>query len=279
MSFLGAWLVTEYVYNPDGTFVGLIRQRRELLQLDNGRIQVTQRCQPAAALDGHPMGRFIGTPVFELRRDGRYRRYHGPAVVGSGVTWDEGVMTGSGMWPEFGHNFRSFAFLVTPERQLTGGKFFNAAEMVANIVGVAEPERQGAEYPVLNGAERAGTLAQLWHGKARRVLANGEVVRETAVERQYAEDGGWREVTAGHPEQIFTIRRTAVFEGAGSRLIGAVKQTGWLLEAELHDSGGGSLHMQELLDAQTGWLVSLRRRLQDGVLKEVDLLRLQPVSN
>ena len=39
--FLGAWLVSEYVYNPDGSFAGIVRQRRELLGLANGRIRVT----------------------------------------------------------------------------------------------------------------------------------------------------------------------------------------------------------------------------------------------
>ena len=27
-SFDGAWLVVEYVHDPDGTFVGVVRQRR-----------------------------------------------------------------------------------------------------------------------------------------------------------------------------------------------------------------------------------------------------------
>ena len=41
--FLGAWLVSEYVYNPDGSFAGIVRQRRELLQMDNGRSLCTSQ--------------------------------------------------------------------------------------------------------------------------------------------------------------------------------------------------------------------------------------------
>ena len=278
MSFLGAWQVSEYVYNPDGTFAGLIRQRRELLQLENGRIQVTQHCQPDAALANHPMARFSGTPVFELSVDGRFRRYHGPAVVGTGIPWGEGAMTGSGMWPQFGHNFRSFAILAAPDRQLTGGKFFNATEMIANIVGVAAPEAAHNDFPTLSGPTAAEAIARDWRGQVRRVLPNGEVQWETEVARTYSPDGSWRETTASQPVQTFAIREQAIFETGASRFIGAVKQTGWLLEAELHDNLGQSVQIQELLDAEAGHLVSLRRWLQNEQLQAVDVVRLQPTT-
>ncbi|MCP5100687.1 MAG: hypothetical protein GY943_34495, partial [Chloroflexi bacterium] len=123
--FLGAWLVSEYVYNPNDRFAGIIQQRRELTQLANGRIRVVQHCTPDAALANHPMNRFAGEWVFELSVNGRYRHYHGPAVIGLGLSWGDGVMTGSGIWPTFGYNFHSFGVLPTPDRQLTGGKFFD----------------------------------------------------------------------------------------------------------------------------------------------------------
>ncbi|MEJ5224789.1 MAG: hypothetical protein WHV44_10075, partial [Anaerolineales bacterium] len=148
MSFLGAWLVSEYVYNPDGSFAGINRQRRELHTLHDGRIRVTQTCDPAPELESHPLGRFRGEWVFDLETDGRARRYHGPDVIGAGLTWGNGVMTGRGLWPRLGFNFTSFAMLSHPQRQLTGGKFHTAGALAANIVGVAvSEEAAGGQYP------------------------------------------------------------------------------------------------------------------------------------
>lgn len=281
--FLGAWLVSEYVYNPDGSFAGIVRQRRELLGLANGRIRVTQHCQPDAALTGHPMAAFTGSPVFELSVDGRYRRYHGPAVVGTGIPWDAGALTGRGLWPEFGHNFRSFAILPIRNRQLTGGKFFNASEMIANITGVAVPEDQTDEWPTLGQTYWPSTTQ--WHGTIRTVSPTGEMVQETSLQRIYnlvhtnhlawedSWDGQTHFVCAMHSVQAHfqvngQVQKQAEMQGLG-------KTFGPMLEIEAVVGEGFILELIEVLDAEQH-IVGMRRWLCDGVLEYVEILRLQP---
>ena len=144
-SFDGAWLVVEYVHDPDGTFVGVVRQRRVVEAVDEGRLRVTQTCDPAPELTGHPMAAFAGEWVFDLEVVGPYRHYLGPDVIGLGTQWQPGAMTGSGVWPRFGHEFTSYGVLVRPDRQLTGGFFSLAGRPIADIVGVAVPESTGVE--------------------------------------------------------------------------------------------------------------------------------------
>ncbi len=144
--FGGAWLVTEYVFNPDGSFAGNLHQRRTLAATEGGTgIRVTQVCEPDTALDGHAMAGFAGEWVFDMEVHGDHRHYLGPDVVGRGTLWAEGAMTGSGVWPRFGYEFRSYSVLVNPRRQLTGGTFSLAGRSVADIVGVAVPEMAGVD--------------------------------------------------------------------------------------------------------------------------------------
>ena len=62
----GAWLVTEYVHDPDGRFAGVVRQRRTLEAVSPDRMRVTQICEPGPELADHPMGAFAGRWAFEL---------------------------------------------------------------------------------------------------------------------------------------------------------------------------------------------------------------------
>ena len=143
--FGGAWLVTEHVYDPDGTYRGSVAQRRRVEPADRGRVRVVQHCEPSPDLDGHPMAAFAGDWIFELQVDGRRRRYLGPDVMGAATEWQPGTMTGRGIWPRFGYEFESYSVLVAPDRQLTGGFFSLAGRSVADIVGVAVPESSGVE--------------------------------------------------------------------------------------------------------------------------------------
>ncbi len=143
--FGGDWLIVEYVYDPDGTFRGEVAQRRIVEQAGEGRLVVTQQCQPSSQLAGHPMAAFAGEWVFDLEIDGDQRRYLGPDVVGSGTLWQPGALTGQGLWPRFGYEFESYSVLVAPDRQLTGGFFSLAGRSVADIVGVAVPEASSEE--------------------------------------------------------------------------------------------------------------------------------------
>lgn len=170
--FGGAWLVTEYVHDPDGRFAGVVRQRRTLEAVSPDRMRVTQVCEPGDELADHPMGAFAGRWVFELVKHrpglgggggaqiaesapdpeddpaGGLRTYVGPDVVGYGVEWSPGAVISQGFWPRFGHSFESWAAVVAPERQLTGGFFTAAGREVAAIVGVAAPD--GGEWPALD---------------------------------------------------------------------------------------------------------------------------------
>jgi hypothetical protein len=161
-NFGGAWLVTEYVYNPDGTFAGIVKQRRIVEAIDDGRLRVTQFCEPSDELADHAMGAFAGEWVFDLEVDGAHRHYLGPDVVGLGTEWQAGAMTGSGLWPRFGHEFTSYGVLVAPDRQLTGGFFSKAGRSVADIVGVAVPESAGVE-PTLDLTVAAPEVDEEWH--------------------------------------------------------------------------------------------------------------------
>ncbi len=143
--FSGAWLVTEHVYDPDGTYRGSVAQRRQVEQAGRDRFRVAQHCEPSPELDGHPMAGFAGNWVFDMEIDGAERRYLGPDVVGAGTEWSPGAMTGRGAWPRFGYEFESYSVLVAPDRQLTGGFFSLAGRSVADIVGVAVPESAGVE--------------------------------------------------------------------------------------------------------------------------------------
>ncbi|HNB51827.1 MAG TPA: hypothetical protein PK530_07785 [Anaerolineales bacterium] len=170
-SFLGSWLVSEYIYNPDSSFAGINYQRRMLHQLENGLIRVTQICAPEPVLDAHPMGAFRGEWVFDLRVDGNTRHYLGPDVVGAGQMLAEGVMKGQGRWPRFGYDFTSFSILVNPNYQFTGGQFLDGERMVANLIGLAVPETEKREYPHFSTPQwPAAMAATLQKPTAERLL-------------------------------------------------------------------------------------------------------------
>ena len=286
MTFLGAWLVTEYVYNPDGTFAGIVRQRRELSQLANGRICLAQHCQPEASLQNHPMGQFVGRPVFELSVDGRYRRYHGPAVLGSGLAWGQDAMTGRGFWPDFGHNFRSFSMLPEPQRQLTGGKFFRATEMIANIVGVAVNEDSSDDWPTLSGSYWPYEVACSWQGSLRQFSKDGVLETESELQRRYEQhdsDGfSWLDHQNDKVCIALDLRRQAhSLQVQGSSTADTVwhgvgKQFGWLLELEVVSDNGLTVEMMEVLDGRSGHLIGFHHWLQDNELVRVDVIQLRP---
>ena len=166
-SFLGAWRVSEYVHAPDGGYVGVVRQRRELRRNPDGTTRVWQQCEPEPALADHAMGAFAGEWVFDLRSDGSVRHYLGPDVVGRGFEWEPGIMTGRGVWPRFGYSFTSYAALVAPDRQVTGGLFSVAGASMCTIAGVAESvERLGNDaWPELDLTWSPPELRARSHGE------------------------------------------------------------------------------------------------------------------
>lgn len=281
--FLGAWRVTEYVYNPNGRFAGVVQQRRLLRQLENGRLQVIQHCEPDQALADHPMGQFKGEHLFELQIDGRFRHYLGPAVVGSGLPWGEGAITGRGVWPHFGHNFASFAVLAHEKRQLTGGKFFNATEMIANVVGVAVPETEegGAHWPTLVLEHQgAPALSAEWRGTLRTLTPAGKLIHERPLQRCY--DGAqWQEAAERQPPLTFTTQPLKNYDRLHGRwnnndLVGILKTFGPLSEGEIVVNSAQILETMELLDIDAGFLIGMRRWLRHHQLEKVEVFQMEP---
>ena len=103
-SFVGDWLVSEYLYTPAGEFAGVIRQRRQL-QPQGDVIRVIQYCEPVivsekvstqaqATID--IMNKRVGEFVFDLKIVGKARHYLGEDVIGGGFSWRDGVLTAKG---------------------------------------------------------------------------------------------------------------------------------------------------------------------------------------
>ncbi|WP_420434894.1 hypothetical protein [Candidatus Poriferisocius sp.] len=209
--FGGDWLITEYVYDPDGTFRGEVAQRRIVEPAGKTRLLVTQQCRPSPELADHPMAAFAGEWVFDLEITGDQRRYLGPDVVGFGTVWQPGALTGQGLWPRFGYEFESYSVLVAPDRQLTGGFFSIAGRSVADIVGVAVPEASGEEprldlsAPVPNPdghwplRRSAGPMLVAAHQPSpthhRRLWAMRDPIRATGIEITEDVNGGDRSVS------------------------------------------------------------------------------------
>lgn len=148
--FIGNWRVTEYAYTPAGEFVGRIRQERALWPTQDS-LRIRQICAPVEEASGlsaegrqvcAALNRRQGSYVFDIQTDGPARRYLGPAVLGSGRLWREGVLTARGLWPDLGYTFTSYSFMVHTQRQITGGRFGLAGRDWCTLVGVAAPGDQ-----------------------------------------------------------------------------------------------------------------------------------------
>jgi hypothetical protein len=224
---------------------------------------VWQSCVPEAALNDHPMGRFAGEWLFDLRREGRERHYLGADVVGLGLGWGDATITGSGKWTRFGHSFVSFGVLVHPSRQITGGifnptdihrlTFAPVPETAALIIGVAAPEEQDDdEYPTLTGAEYAGDIAETWRGRWEIYDENGNCVSERAAERHYG-DHGWDEDGEAH--------ELAAYQRFGRALL------------RVHGTENRLSESLEICDGAGETVIALRRELaeQNGAWREIQV--------
>ncbi len=248
-SFVGDWLVSEYVYTPAGEFVGVIHQRRAL-QPQGDVIRVIQYCEPVIVADGiseqaqvtvNIMDKRVGEFVFDLKIVGKARHYLGEDVIGGGFSWRDGVLTAKGLWPRFGYNFTSFSMLLNPKRQVTGGKFFLANEEVATIVGLAVPEDEG--YPEFVD----GKIGNEYHGERTSISPDGEVIETTPITTS---------------EYTFT-------EKDGMR--GNEKQYGALREMEMVSAPGETISALEVTDHASGSIAAIWKRFRDEKLSHVDI--------
>lgn len=269
--FAGDWLVSEYVYNAAGKYLGRVHQRRRLIPGGAGLISVVQYCEIDAALTEHPMAGFAGEWRFEMSIEGRMRRYHGPDVIGTGLIWAEGVMLGRGFWPEFGHNFTSYAALIAPDRQVTGGVFSRAGEISAQIVGLAVPEGPDGGYPAFSGPETPQQLASHWVGSFQAAGADGRSAGAGQLRREYHGEG-WRDSGDLHAEIVLSAAES------GCALSGAIQGTarryGPLLRLDGVSGPEGLVESISVFDAATRQIVEIRQDYRDHQLEKVQVIRL-----
>ena len=252
-SFVGDWLVSEYVYTPAGEFAGVIHQRRQLEPKDDV-IRVVQYCEPVIVVNAISeearktidiMNKRVGEFVFDLKIVGKARHYLGEDVIGGGFSWRDGVLTAKGMWTRFPYNFTSFSMLLNPDRQVTGGKFFTANEEVATIVGLAVPEAEG--YPEFVD----GDAAKSYQGERHTISPEGELLETTSISTN---------------EHTFTDKE-------GMR--GNEKQYGALREMEMVTAPGEAISAIEITDHASGSVAGIWKKFRDEKLAQVDIYLLK----
>jgi len=252
-SFIGDWLVSEYLYTPSGEFVGVIHQQRKLQPTDDliRVIQITDKVQLAdnvstnAKETANIMDKRAGESIFDLKLVSRSRQYLGPDIIGGGFSWRDGVLTARGLWTRIGYNFTSFSMLLNSSRQVTGGKFFIANEEVATIVGLAVPESEG--YPEF----KDGSIEDEYHGERWTISPDGELLETTSISTN---------------EYTFTDKD-------GMR--GNEKQYGALREMEMVTAPGETVSAIEVADHASGSIAGIWKKYRDEKLKQVDIYLLK----
>jgi hypothetical protein len=263
--------VREYVYTPAGALVGTVRQRRQL-EPAGARLALVQECWPDPSLSGHPMGRFAGRFDSELSIEGARRRYHGPDVVGGALTIGDGCLWGRGVWPRFGHNFASWSAVLSPELQLTGGRFSRGGEPIAEIVGIAAREGGRDEWPRLEGAGWPGE--RRFAGRSVRVAPDGAVIEDAPLERRY-HARGWAEpgFQLTLEREVAGTRVTGSF--AGAPLAGFATLYGVALRAEVVAGPLWRIELVEAHEPTRGHLVSFRHVWREQQLVYLEAARLR----
>ncbi|MBX3082828.1 MAG: hypothetical protein KF716_14410 [Anaerolineae bacterium] len=287
-NFAGSWLVSEYVYNPDGTFVGILQQRRRMEPQADGSTRVFLSCEPRLKIENHPISAFEGEWVYEIGRDGRYRRYLGPDMLGTGLKWGPDALTGRGIWPRFGHNFTNFSLTIAPNRQIFGGRYFNAGECIANVMGVAVPELMGIEnpYPAFTNPTRPADIAQTWSGTVLIFDPGYRVQAEYNMIRQFTPQG-WMDQVEGGTQTQFIMDEAydrLLISGSG---VGVAKRYGWCIETSTIDTPsengqhtlGGEVWQRDsidVLDAASKTLIGFTQSYVDGLFAQINIFKLKP---
>jgi len=252
-SFIGDWLVSEYLYTPSGEFVGIIHQQRKLQPSDSSirviqitePVQLADRISTSAKETAKLMDKRAGESIFDLKLVGRSRQYLGPDVIGGGFSWRDGVLTAKGLWPRFGYNFTSFSMLLNPNRQVTGGKFFTANEEVATIVGLAVPENEG--YPEFQD----GQISDVYQGERFTISPDGELLETTPI----------------------TTHEYTFMDKEG--VLGNEKQYGALSEMEYVVAPGETISAIEVKDHASGSIAGIWKRSKDEKLSRVEIYLLK----
>ena len=239
--FLGSWQVQETVFSAAGELLGKVQQKRDLHQLADGGILVSQNCQPEAALASTAMRDFVGDFEFVLQRKGCRRFYQGPDVFGGATEFCPGFLWGEGVWPGFGRNFRSWSIMVSAERQLTGGTFYSGEEVVAVVIGVASPDLRPA-HTLKPWQPKSGD------GDAFLTGDFGESVEKVDCRRTLDETSGWVDVFGGEQHQWqLSSHQGGLQMVRNGRDLGMARRYGPLLHWQIFHQKGGSVQGLEVL--------------------------------
>lgn len=186
--FLGSWSVTEAVFCAEGRRIGTVQQQRTLhAQTETGLILVDQICAPCAELSGHALAKFSGLFHFALKKQGRQRHYLGPDVQGLGLGFGDGFLSGQGVWPRFGYNFRSWSISLGEHAQLTGGCFYRGMSLAAVIIGVGANSAVPQPLQTLADAFTLQTLK----GQVNRLNLETDTEESRCINREVLDPHRW----------------------------------------------------------------------------------------
>ena len=271
--FTGRWLVSEYVYNPDGTFAGIVQQKRYVERITDTQLRVIQDCEPSPELASHPMANFRGHWEFDLHIRENQREYHGLDVVGTGIPYSAGSMLGEGIWTRFGYNFTSFGLLPSPDRQLTGGAFFHTNQMIARIVGVATPETENSieQFPNLQQTISLNDYTKQCSGTGERFSQDGTFLSKTDITLSWDSEDT---LTVEHNSDTDILQGRFIHEGQSIAVYGKRKQYGCLIDDVLYSATGVKIQSQAVFDTEHNTLVIVRQIRLSHKEQFVDILML-----
>ena len=232
---------------------------------------------------------FNGEWIFELEMNGQDRHYLGPDVIGGGRVFGDSIILGRGLWPRFGHSFRSFAVLGTNTRQLTGGSFSRATKPTAHIMGVAVAEDEATDWPVFEGPWWPGMYRETWSGNRTTTDPAGKPLSTQALTRHYpkTDDGGWlgyteiSDTTERHAQFNFVTGQTGLIEHDGEATCerqGFSVRYGHMWNSEVVGDDHTITTGRHIIDTSSNTVVDIQSVYQHDTLIRVDITKLSPTS-
>jgi len=269
--FLGAWDVLEAVYAPAGHMIGTVQQQRTL-RAQNGTdlILVDQHCTPCPELRNHALADFSGPFHFSLRKQGRQRHYLGPDVHGLGTAFGDGFVSGHGVWPRFGYNFRSWSIALNDSAQLTGGCFYRGPSLAAVIIGVGT----NLKGDKLNTAHTTSFQLQSALGQSTTLALSSDEECRIDLTREVLGTGRWVEFGTGR-EDLFELepRGDDFLLHKNQHAIGMAKMVGPMLYWETHGHHGEVTSGIEVIAPGEQQCFSLRQHSLNGRLTSHEGIR------
>jgi hypothetical protein len=287
--FAGTWLITEYVYDPDGTPVGTLRRRQRLEPQAEGHARVFVTYEPRLKIDPHPVAIIEGDWTFEMVTGGRLRRYYGPDLIGVGMTWGTDAIMSQGLWPRVGYNFTSLHILTAADRQLTSTKIYQLGQLVAVCVGVGTPEAliTGEHpYPAFTNPMLPAEVAAHWYGTAAVFDPGYRVQAEWNVVRHYGPQG-WRDEVVSGARTTLTLDDMGRYQRISGSGDGLARRYGWALETTYFNTPSPASERGafgevwrydgvEIVDPARKLLVNVTHSYADGVLAQISITRFRP---